>query len=143
VQSQPAPFEKHSLYLISHSELPSFGQTEMSMIANVARYHRKAHPQLHHYTFAALAPEEQDRVAKLASILRIADSLDSEHTQRVIGVNVVITENEVSLWIDGTAGLLLEGWTLKRKAVLSSKLFGRTISLRFLGEEQPMETADG
>jgi len=133
---------KHSLYLISHSELPNFGQTEMSMVANVARYHRKAHPQPHHYAFTALAPEEQERVAKLASILRIADSLDREHTQRVTGVNVMIGEAEVSLWLDGTAGLLLEGWTLRRKANLFSKLFGRKISLRFLGEEQPIETAE-
>ncbi len=133
---------KHSLYLISHSELPSFGQAEMSMVANVARYHRKAHPQPHHFAFSELAPEEQERVVKLASILRIADSLDREHTQRVTGVNVMIGEDEVSLWLDGTAGLLLEGWTLKRKANLFSDLFGRKISLRFLGEEQPIEKAE-
>jgi exopolyphosphatase/guanosine-5'-triphosphate,3'-diphosphate pyrophosphatase len=130
---------KHSLYLISNSELPSFSQNGMMLVANVARYHRKAHPQPHHHTFAALSPEEQERVSKLASILRIADSLDREHTQRVAGVKAKITDDEVSLWLDGTAGLLLEGWTLKRKANLFSELFGRAISLRFLGEEQPIE----
>ncbi len=133
---------KHSLYLISNSELPSFSQNEMLLVANVARYHRKAHPQPHHLAFAALSPEEQERVTKLASILRIADSLDREHTQRVTSVNVMIADNDVSLWLDGTAGLLLEGWTLKQKANLFSKLFGRGISLRFLGEDQPIEKAD-
>jgi exopolyphosphatase/guanosine-5'-triphosphate,3'-diphosphate pyrophosphatase len=133
---------KHSLYLLSYSELPNFSQNEMLMVANVARYHRKSHPQPHHYAFAALSPEEQERVTKLASILRIADSLDREHTQRVTGVNAMITDEEVSLWLDGTAGLLLEGWTLKQKADLFSQLFGRTISLRFLGEGQPIEKAD-
>jgi exopolyphosphatase/guanosine-5'-triphosphate,3'-diphosphate pyrophosphatase len=132
---------KHSLYLISHTELPSFSQTEMAMVANVARYHRKAHPQPHHYEFAALAPEEQDRVAKLSSILRIADSLDREHTQRVTGVTVKITDQDVSLWLDGTAGVLLEGWSLKKKANLFTELFERKVSLRFLGEEQPIEKA--
>ena len=131
---------KHSLYLISQSELPSFGQTEMSMVANVARYHRKAHPQPHHYAFTALAPEEQERVAKLASILRIADSLDSERKQRVTGVNVMVGEDEVSLWLDGTAGLLLEGWTLQKKANLFAEVFGRKVALRFLGEEQLIDT---
>jgi len=43
------------------------------------------------------------------------------------------------LWLDGTAGVLLESWTLKQKANLFSKLFDRKISLRFLGEEQPIE----
>ena len=140
VQSLPAPFEKHSLYLISLSELPSFGQTEMSMVANVARYHRKAHPQPHHYAFTALATEEQERVAKLASILRIADSLDSEHKQRVTGVNVMVGEDEVSLWLDGTAGLLLKGWTLQKKAKFFAEVFGRKVAQRFLGEEQLIGT---
>ena len=130
---------KHSLYLISHSELPGFDRKHMLMIANAARYHRKAHPQPHHDAFAALSPEDQEVVTKLASILRIADSLDREHTQRVTGVSVMIGDDEVSLWLDGTAGLLLEGWTLKRKANLFSKLFGRKVTLRYLGEEQPIE----
>lgn len=133
---------KHSLYLISHSELPSFSENEMAMVANVARYHRKAHPRPNHHAFAALSQEEQERVTKLASILRIADSLDREHTQRVTGVKVMIADEEVSLWLDGTAGLLLEGWTLKQKANLFGDLFGRSISLRYLGEEQPIEKAD-
>jgi exopolyphosphatase/guanosine-5'-triphosphate,3'-diphosphate pyrophosphatase len=132
---------KHSLYLISHSELPSFSQSEMMLVANVARYHRKAHPQPHHHAFVALSSEDKDRVTKLASILRIADSLDREHTQRVTGVKVKIGDDEVSLWLDGTAGLLLEGWTLKKKANLFSEVFGRSISLRFLGEEQAMKEA--
>ncbi len=132
---------KHSLYLISHSELPSFSQNEMALVANVARYHRKAHPQPHHHAFTELVQKDQQRVRKLASILRIADSLDREHTQRVTGVKVKITDDEVSLWLDGTAGLLLEGWTLKKKANLFSEVFGRTISLRFLGEEQAMKEA--
>jgi exopolyphosphatase/guanosine-5'-triphosphate,3'-diphosphate pyrophosphatase len=113
----------------------------MALVANVARYHRKAHPQPHHHAFTELAENDQQRVRKLASILRIADSLDREHTQRVTGVKVRITDDEVSLWLDGTAGLLLEGWTLKKKANLFSEVFGRKISLRFLGEEQAMKEA--
>jgi exopolyphosphatase/guanosine-5'-triphosphate,3'-diphosphate pyrophosphatase len=134
---------KHSLYLISHSELPNFSQSEMLLVANVARYHRKAHPQPHHHAFVALSPEEQEQVSILASILRIADSLDREHTQRVTGVTAKISDDEVSLWLDGTAGILLEGWSLKKKASLFSELFGRKVSLRFLGEEQPIVLTDG
>jgi len=130
---------KHSLYLISHSELPTFSQREMQMVANVARYHRKAHPAEHHVSFTALSEAERERVTKLAAILRVADSLDREHAQRVTGVTAKMTDAEVVLWLDGTAGVLLESWTLKQKANLFSKLFDRKISLRFLGEEQPIE----
>jgi exopolyphosphatase/guanosine-5'-triphosphate,3'-diphosphate pyrophosphatase len=126
---------KHSLYLISNSELPDFSHREMQLVANVARYHRKAHPQPHHHAFAALSADDQERVTKLASILRIADSLDRERTQRVTGVDVRIGDDEVALWLDGTAGLLLEGWTLKKKSSLFKSVFGRKLQLRFLGEE--------
>jgi exopolyphosphatase/guanosine-5'-triphosphate,3'-diphosphate pyrophosphatase len=127
---------KHSLYLISHSELPTFSQKEMQMVANVARYHRKAHPAEHHDDFMTLSQDERERVARLAAILRVADSLDREHAQRVTGVTAKMTDDEVVLWLDGTAGVLLEGWTLRQKANLFSKLFDRKISIRFVGEEQ-------
>jgi exopolyphosphatase/guanosine-5'-triphosphate,3'-diphosphate pyrophosphatase len=89
----------------------------------------------------ALAEDERERVSRLAAILRVADSLDRERTQRVIGVTAKISDNDVSLWLDGTAGVLLEGWTLKQKANLFEKIFDRKIRLRFLGEEQPIEGA--
>jgi len=130
---------KHSLYLISNTELPTFNQREMRMVANIARYHRKAYPSEHHHDFMALSEEERERVTKLAAILRVADSLDREHLQRVTGVTAKVTDDEVLLWLDGTAGILLEGWTLKQKGNLFSKIFGRRISLRFLGEEQAVE----
>ena len=126
---------KHSLYLIGNSELPTFSQNEMQMVANVARYHRKAHPAEHHDDFMMLSQDERERVARLAAILRVADSLDREHVQRVTGVTAKMTDDEVVLWLDGSAGVLLEGWTLRQKANLFSKLFDRKISLRFVGEE--------
>jgi len=94
-----------------------------------------------HLDYMSLPEDEQERVARLAAILRVADSLDREHTQRVTGVIAKITDDDVSLWLDGTAGVLLEGWTLRKKANLFEKIFDRKISLRFLGEEQPIEGA--
>ncbi len=132
---------KHSLYLIANSELPSFSQREMLMVGNVARYHRKAHPADHHHYFTIMSESERDRTTKLAAILRVADALDREHLQRVTGVVAKIGEQEVSLWVDGTAGALLEGWTLRKKSNLFSKVFNLGVSLRFLGEDQAVESA--
>ncbi len=126
---------KHSLYLISHTELPNFDQREMLLVANVARYHRKALPQEEHHYFAILEDDERERVLKLAALLRVADALDREHRQQVSGVTVKVGDDEVALWLDGTAGLLLEGWTVKKKANLFKEVFGRKVALRFLGSE--------
>ena len=127
---------KHSQYLISHTELPNFSDREMQLVADVARYHRKAHPADHHPSFMALDESERVRVTKLASLLRVADALDREHVQRVTDLTAKLSDDELTLWLDGTAGLLMEGWSLKKKANLFHKIFGRKVKLRFLGEEQ-------
>lgn len=36
---------RHSMYIISNSELLGFNENEINIIANVARYHRKSHPK--------------------------------------------------------------------------------------------------
>jgi exopolyphosphatase/guanosine-5'-triphosphate,3'-diphosphate pyrophosphatase len=125
---------KHSLYLISHSELPTFNQSEMRLVANVARYHRKAHPQPHHEAFVELSDSEQDRVMRLSAILRVADSLDREHLQRVRVVKLNVGENEVTVYLEGAAGVLLEGWAHKKKTQLFGKVFGKRLRLRFIDE---------
>jgi len=126
---------KHSLYLISHTELPSFSHHDMAMVANVARYHRKAHPREHHHFFMALDEHDRQRVTKLAALLRVADALDREHVQRVTDLTARLSDSELTLWLDGTSGLLMENWSLKKKANLFREVFGRKVKLRFLGEE--------
>ena len=92
---------KHSLYIISQSEVPEFTQREIDIIANVARYHRKGVPAVHHDTFTRLASEDRERVVKLASILRIADALDREHLQAVRAVKASAGKSRLTLELDG------------------------------------------
>jgi exopolyphosphatase/guanosine-5'-triphosphate,3'-diphosphate pyrophosphatase len=130
---------KHSLYLICNTELPNFSDREMLLVANVARYHRKAHPQHHHHYYIILDETERERVSKLAAMLRVADSLDREHRQRVTGLTAKVGDDEIALWLDGNAGALLEGFTVQKKANLFQQTFGRKVSLRFLGEHRAAE----
>lgn len=126
---------KHSLYLISHTELPNFSQHEMQLVANVARYHRKAEPAPHHPYYAGLEPADQQRVLRLAALLRLADCLDREHVQRVRKVSVRLGDDDVTLWLEGSGGLLLEGWSLKKKVQLFSRVFDRRVRLKYVDDE--------
>ena len=74
---------KHSLYLISHSNLAGFTPRETLMVANVARYHRRSFPKPQHEPFTALQKDDRDKVSALAALLRLADAMDREHRQRV------------------------------------------------------------
>ena len=121
---------KHSLYLIANSEVPELTQRETDIVANLARYHRKGVPAEHHEAFTALSGEDQDRVVKLASILRIADALDREHLQAVRGVTAKVTRGgRLKLELDADGDLLLERWALRRKADLFASTFGLYVVL--------------
>jgi exopolyphosphatase / guanosine-5'-triphosphate,3'-diphosphate pyrophosphatase len=71
---------KHSYYLIRNSELLGYTDSEIDMIANIARYHRKSPPKKKHENFRALlAKEHRQIVCHLSAILRLATALDRRH----------------------------------------------------------------
>ncbi|QFZ91292.2 Ppx/GppA phosphatase family protein [Synechococcus elongatus] len=68
---------KHSYYLIRHGGLLGYNETEIELIANLARYHRKSLPKKKHENFRTLPTKEQRRlVEQLSAILRAAVALD-------------------------------------------------------------------
>jgi len=120
---------KHSLYLISRSELPGLSPDENLLVANVARYHRKGHPQHHHAEYMRLAPADRVRVDQLASILRIADALDRQHLQRVRDVVVSVQGLELLLTLDGDGDMLLERWAVGQKKGLFEETYGFSVQV--------------
>ena len=68
---------KHSYYLIRNSGLLGYNETEIEIIANLARYHRKSQPKKKHENFQTLATKEQKQIVEeLSPLLRLATSLD-------------------------------------------------------------------
>ncbi|TVP42096.1 MAG: Ppx/GppA family phosphatase [Gemmatimonadales bacterium] len=120
---------KHSLYLISRSELPGLTSAENLLVANVARYHRKSHPQLHHDDYMQLPPADRVRVDQLASLLRLADALDRQHLQRVHDVEVTVRGLKLLLSIAGEGDLLLERWAVGQKKGLFEDTYGLTVEV--------------
>jgi exopolyphosphatase / guanosine-5'-triphosphate,3'-diphosphate pyrophosphatase len=116
---------KHSYYLIRNSELLGFTNNEKEIIGNVARYHRKSHPKLKHEEFAKLSSEDREIVAKLASILRIADGLDRTHAGAVKDVAVHRSARKVMIVPKRTRSIKidLELWGADRKKALFEETF--------------------
>ena len=121
---------KHSFYLISESELPGFTALEMRITGNLARYHRGSEPSPRHEPYARLGRPEREVVRKLGAILRMADALDREHSQRVQQVEIRATRRKASLRLRGRGDLLLERWALKKKCGLFSQVFGLRVELQ-------------
>ena len=74
---------KHSYYLIKSSGMNCFNRLDLDLVANVARYHRKAHPSPKHLGFSQLSPDNQEIVRKLSALVRVADAFDFRHGQQV------------------------------------------------------------
>jgi exopolyphosphatase/guanosine-5'-triphosphate,3'-diphosphate pyrophosphatase len=88
---------KHSLYLIRNADLDGFTSRERDLIANVARYHRKALPADRHAEYMALDDADRTLVRRLAALLRLADGLDADHFQVVEAATVVDQGNLIRL----------------------------------------------
>ena len=106
---------KHSLYLILHSEIPGIAPDELPFVALVARYHRRAEPREDQFLYRDMSPRDRKRVERMAAILRLADSLDREHLQRVHSVEARIHDDRLELHLDKDGRLLLEQWALRKK----------------------------
>lgn len=75
---------KHAAYLIRNTPLAGWRGDERELVAQIARYYRRAMPKPSHLEFAALTPDDRRRVELLAGILRIADGLDTRHLGAVM-----------------------------------------------------------
>ncbi|NMG05436.1 Ppx/GppA phosphatase family protein [Brasilonema sp. UFV-L1] len=68
---------KHSYYLIRNSELLGYNETEIEIIANLARYHRKSGPKKKHENYRNITSKNHRQIVnKLSAILRLAVALD-------------------------------------------------------------------
>ncbi|HUL42909.1 MAG TPA: Ppx/GppA phosphatase family protein [Bacteroidota bacterium] len=115
----------HSYYLIRNSELLGYTENEKEIIANIARYHRKAHPKTKHEGFNRLTSEDQRLVTKVASILRIADGLDRSHTSAVKSLAGRIGSGKLMIRLSPSDGqpLDMEIWGADRKKDLFEEIF--------------------
>jgi exopolyphosphatase/guanosine-5'-triphosphate,3'-diphosphate pyrophosphatase len=118
---------KHSYHLIINSDLPGFEREDLRVVANVARYHRGSRPKQKHKPFAALGVEDQERVAKLAAILRVALALDRTHRQQVNDLSVKVTKSTVEIAIRATGDAEVDLWAARRKVDLFERVFSRRV----------------
>ena len=116
---------KHSLYLIRNAGLDGWSPRELLMMANVARYHRKALPSQRHGDYLAL--EEPDRVVvrRLAALLRVAEGLDADHFQVVEQVELADDGDELRLELRARDDPDL--WAAGQNADLFEAEFGRPL----------------
>lgn len=121
---------KHAQYILSASEIFGLSRDDMAVIANVARYHRRATPQKSHLPYMALDSDTRVVVNKLAALLRVANALDADHQQKVKDVRVLAEEGHWVLEVEGGGDFTMERLASLSRGDLLSEVFGRRLSFR-------------
>lgn len=122
---------KHSFYIVRNSELFGLNKDDIEIISHVVRYHRKALPGAgsSHSAFNSLDRNVRMSIMKLASILRVADALDSGHSQK-LDIQSVNTEDQVlRITTETSVDHSLESISLKYKCDLFEEIYGMNILL--------------
>jgi exopolyphosphatase/guanosine-5'-triphosphate,3'-diphosphate pyrophosphatase len=117
---------KHAYYLITHSDLSGLTAEEIEMIANVARYHRRALPRDDHAPLKALSSRSRRVLDVLSALLRIADALDRSHFSVIQDLEVKLGK-PVTITLKTAGDPELEIWAAKSRADLFEQVFKRPV----------------
>ena len=115
---------KHGHYIVANSEIFGLSRPDILVVSHLVRYHRKALPSAAHGSYAALRRENRIRVLKLAAILRVADALDRDHSQRITGARVERQEDSLLLHCERRGDITIVKNGMARKANLFEEVFG-------------------
>lgn len=104
---------------------------ERTLMALIARYHRKAPPSMTHSRFARLTPEDQHLVCWSAALLRVADGLDAAHQSLVRDIDGMITDQEIVIrCLQERAGAyIFSPYINQKKLSLLKELSGREVTV--------------
>jgi exopolyphosphatase/guanosine-5'-triphosphate,3'-diphosphate pyrophosphatase len=134
---------KHSAYIVANSDLPGFTAQEKKLIAMLCRYHRKSMPAPRHNAFEELSADEKRVVLLLAPLLRLADSLDRSHQQRIERMDCQVRNGKVILYLSSTADTDLEAWAGERAAEIFQQVYERPLALVRLRSGEFSEETSG
>lgn len=121
--------DKHGYYLLNANRLIGLSLREQNMVANLVRYHRKTAPSTEDEDFKALPQKDRLIIFKLSALLRLADSLDINHSGRVTDVILRKAKTGWRMKISGGKDLMLVNWALEKRKTHFRDVFGVNLEL--------------
>jgi exopolyphosphatase/guanosine-5'-triphosphate,3'-diphosphate pyrophosphatase len=119
---------KHSRYLILNGGLPGFSPTEVAIVAQAARYHRRGMPDP-----GPLGPLFEDgdraRLDRCAVLLRLAEDLERSRDQLVRDTVLSARNGEVELRLLAEGESAVPRWAAGRESELFARAFDRALAV--------------
>ncbi|NNJ12034.1 Ppx/GppA family phosphatase [Chloroflexales bacterium ZM16-3] len=119
---------KHSAYLVFNAAMLGFSHREIIILACLVRNHRKGMADTAEYA-QILQPDDEQRIARLSALLRLAEYLERSKSQVVRAVQVHATEDAIRILVYADGDPTVEIWDANRRAGLMKKAFGRAIEI--------------
>lgn len=120
---------EHSFYIVSSLSLPGLDQEDKDRIAYLTLMHRAKVSGDALSEFEKLPTEYQLDIKKLAGILRIADALDTSHTQHITDFNLEIKNDRIIIHAKCRSIPYMERMAFEEKRGLFTEVFGVPIEL--------------
>ncbi|MCX8128800.1 MAG: HD domain-containing protein [Clostridia bacterium] len=114
----------HSYNIIRFQDIMGFSDRELSLVANIARYHSHDIPKPTDENYRILDDADQIIVSKLAAILRIAEALDISHKRKIKKVDVLTSEKEIHFNAWSSEDMLLEEWNFAVNVTFFEEVMG-------------------
>ena len=125
---------KHSYYLIRNGGLLGFTESEVEIIANIARYHRKSLPKRKHENYNNLAGKRDRKIVdQLSAILRIAVALDRARSGAIARIETAYENKTLNLYLtptDPSHNCELELWNIDYKKSWFETVFDTAIEAK-------------
>lgn len=121
---------KHSAYIVANSGMPGFTAAERHLIAMLCRFHRKSMPASKHEAYHLMSVEDRRALLYLVPLLRLADSLDRSHSQRIEKVECDWKGGEIVLRVTADADADLDLWAAERVADVFRQVYDRGLRLQ-------------
>jgi exopolyphosphatase/guanosine-5'-triphosphate,3'-diphosphate pyrophosphatase len=122
---------KMSARMILDLDIPGLDKRDRLIVALIARYHTKAVPDSsRHRRFASLSSERREMVEWLAGMLRVADALDSRHSEAVKLVTCEISDEVVTIRLKAAGGCRAEVEEARGKDALLIRKVARRVRYR-------------
>lgn len=121
---------QYSEEILEGIDFHGLSTTEQHMIAAIARYHSAETPDNALRAIQEFSPKQRIRIAKMASLLRLADALDDSRLQKIEKLTVSIQNDHITVIGHTALDLQLEIYIFSQKAYFFEAVFGLPIVLK-------------
>lgn len=121
---------EHAAYIVGANQIIGLSDRENEMLLSILKHQDITNLNADEREYRHLDPALQVRVAKLAAILRLANSLDASRKQKISKIVVSIKDEQMLITVTSKRDLTLERWVFEKNVNLAEAVFGMKIAMK-------------